>query len=154
MIFERCRKYSCTAISEQLKSTRIYWAIDGREPWVLLIDCQVHNALYFDRFGGKKAIIFDRRECSLLFKLGHLVAVKRSAFQCKRAARLPSRECPATAKMTLLLARAPLCSCVESDRPGCSHEVLQISVVIVTKVAKWLLTRRSCMFCLSFYWPN
>jgi len=33
-----------------------------------LIDCQVHNALHFDRFGGKKAIIFDRRECSLLFK--------------------------------------------------------------------------------------
>jgi hypothetical protein len=33
-----------------------------------LIDCQVHNALHFDRFGGKKAIIFDRRECSLLFR--------------------------------------------------------------------------------------
>jgi hypothetical protein len=41
-----------------------------------LIDCQVHNALHFDRFGGKKAIIFDRRECSLLFKLGHLFAAK------------------------------------------------------------------------------
>jgi hypothetical protein len=35
-----------------------------------LIDCQVHNALHFDRFGGKKAIIFDRRECSLLFRPG------------------------------------------------------------------------------------
>jgi hypothetical protein len=50
-----------------------------------LIDCQVHNALHFDRFGGKKAIIFDRRECSLLFMseptLGHLVAAKRTAFQ-------------------------------------------------------------------------